>query len=44
VKSRIQGLLDKFLDDDSALAPVDSKKPKISEPPGPLAQFTPVVN
>jgi pimeloyl-ACP methyl ester carboxylesterase len=32
VKSNIQVLLDKFLDDDSVLAPVDTKAPKIAEP------------
>jgi hypothetical protein len=53
LKSKIQGLLDKFLDDDSKLAPVNSK-PKIlepaqqqsnaSEPQGKVAQYTPSVN
>ena len=53
LKSKIQGLLDKFLDDDSKLAPVDSK-PKIIErpaeqsqadtPQGKVAQYTPSVN
>jgi hypothetical protein len=42
VKAKIQGLLDKFLDDDSALAPVDSKTPKISDPA--VARLVPVVN
>jgi hypothetical protein len=43
LKTRIQGQLDKFLDDDSKLAPVN--KPKIPDaPPGPVAQFTPSVN
>ena len=32
VKLKIQALLDKFLDDDSVLAPVDTRKPKIAEP------------
>lgn len=40
VKSSIQGLLDKFLDDDSKLAPVPTSKPKIAEP-GPVAQYAP---
>jgi hypothetical protein len=31
-KYSIQATLDKFLDDDSALAPVDTKAPKIAEP------------
>src|SRR3954452_15357255 len=31
-KTKIQALLDKFLDDDSALKPVQTKTPKISEP------------
>ena len=44
VKARIQGQLDKFLDDDnSSLAPVETK-PKATEPPGPVAQFTPTLN
>jgi hypothetical protein len=42
VKAKIQGLLDKFLDDDSVLAPVDTKSPKISEPA--VARLVPVVN
>jgi alpha/beta hydrolase fold len=42
VKAKIQGLLDKFLDDDSALAPVDTKAPKISDPA--VARLVPVVN
>jgi hypothetical protein len=42
VKAKIQGLLDKFLDDDSALAPVDTKTPKISDPA--VARLVPVVN
>src|ERR1700688_2549202 len=32
VKSTIQGMLDKFLDDDSPLKPVESNTPKITEP------------
>ena len=43
VKEKIQTLLDKFLDDDSALAPVDTKTPKIAEPDT-LARFVPVAN
>ena len=38
VKATIQGLLDKFLDDDSALAPVETKMP-ISTEPGPVALY-----
>lgn len=41
VKAKIQGLLDKFLDEDSVLSPVETNQPKIAEPPGPLAQYTP---
>jgi hypothetical protein len=43
VKEKIQGLLDKFLDEDSVLAPVDTKSPKITEQPE-LARLVPVVN
>lgn len=39
-KTKIEGMLDKFLDDDSVLAPVDTTKPKIAEP-GPVAQYAP---
>jgi hypothetical protein len=44
-KNSIQATLDKFLDDDSAsaLAPVDTKAPKIAEPSG-VAQNQPVTN
>jgi alpha/beta hydrolase family protein len=42
VKEKIQGLLDKFLDDDSVLAPVETKSPKIAEPS--LARLVPVPN
>jgi hypothetical protein len=41
-KSSIQALLDKFLDDDSALAPVDTQRPKASEPA--VAGLSRVVN
>jgi hypothetical protein len=44
LKLRIQGQLDKFLDDDSKLAPVNTKPVIPALPPGPVAQFTPVVN
>lgn len=44
VKTTIQGVLDKFLEDDSKLAPVDTTK-KISVPkPGPVAQMAPATN
>lgn len=42
-KFAIQASLDKFLDDDSALAPVDSRVPKIAEP-GVTVPNTPLVN
>jgi hypothetical protein len=40
-KNTIQGMLDKFLDDDSPLKPVESNTPKIIEP-GPVALYAPV--
>src|SRR5947207_12121775 len=43
VKSTIQGMLDKFLDDDSPLKPVDTNAPKITEP-GPVALYAPIKN
>jgi hypothetical protein len=43
VKSTIQGMLDKFLDDDSPLRPVDTNTPKIIEP-GPVALYAPIKN
>jgi alpha/beta hydrolase family protein len=43
VKLKIQALLDKFLDDDSVLAPVDSRAPKIAEPKA-VARNAPVTN
>jgi hypothetical protein len=42
-KSSIQGMLDKFLDDDSPLKPVDTNTPKIAEP-GPVAAYAPAKN
>src|SRR5471030_2076345 len=42
-KASIQGMLDKFLDDDSPLKPVDTNAPKIAEP-GPVALYAPVKN
>jgi hypothetical protein len=43
VKSTIQGMLDKFLDDDSPLRPVETTIPKITEP-GPVALYAPIKN
>lgn len=40
VKKKIETMLDKYLDDGSVLAPVDTTKPKIAEP-GPVAQNVP---
>jgi hypothetical protein len=40
VKQKIEGMLDKYLDSDSVLAPVDTKKPKIIAP-GPVALIAP---
>ncbi len=42
-KASIQGMLDKFLDDDSPLKPVDTNAPKIVEP-GPVALYAPIKN
>jgi hypothetical protein len=42
-KNSIQGMLDKFLDDDSPLKPAESNTPKIIEP-GPVALYAPVKN
>jgi pimeloyl-ACP methyl ester carboxylesterase len=42
-KASIQGMLDKFLDDESPLAPVDGV-PKIATEPGPVALYAPVKN
>ena len=42
-KASIQGMLDKFLDDDSPLKPVETKVPKITEP-GPVALYAPIKN
>ncbi len=49
VKQKIEDMLDKYLDNDSVLAPVDTSKPKIGNPgpdarlapPGPVAQVAP---
>jgi len=42
-KNTIQGMLDKFLDDDSPLKPVENNTPQITEP-GPVALYAPVKN
>jgi alpha/beta hydrolase fold len=45
VKSTIQGMLDKFLNDtDSDIAPVPTTAPKILNDPGPVAIYAPVKN
>ncbi|MGM4885198.1 alpha/beta fold hydrolase [Tardiphaga sp. 20_F10_N6_6] len=52
LKTKIQGLLDKFLDDDSKLSPVTGKPKIIEQPaqqssatdPNKIAQYTPSVN
>jgi hypothetical protein len=43
VKTSIQGVLDKFLADDSNLAPVDTNKIVVPKP-GPIAQIAPPIN
>ena len=43
VKTSIQGVLDKFLEDDSKLAPVDTNKIAVPKP-SPVAQVAPPVN
>jgi pimeloyl-ACP methyl ester carboxylesterase len=42
-KSSIQGMIDKFLEDDSPLKPFATDMPKITEP-GPVALYAPVKN
>jgi hypothetical protein len=45
VKSTIQGMLDKFLNEaDSDIAPVNTTAPKILTEPGPVALYAPVKN
>jgi hypothetical protein len=44
VKSTIQGMLDKFLDDDSPLRPVVAKTPPVMTDPGPVALYAPIKN
>jgi hypothetical protein len=43
-KSTIQGMVDKFLDDDSPLKPVETKVPPAMTEPGPVALYAPVKN
>ena len=42
VKSTIQGMLDKFLDDESPLRPVETKTPPLMTDAGPVAPYVPV--
>jgi pimeloyl-ACP methyl ester carboxylesterase len=44
VKSTIRGLLDKFLEDDSPLKPIETKTPPAMTEPGPVALYAPVKN
>ena len=44
VKASIEGMLDKFLDDDSPLKPVVTKTPPAMTEPGPVAPYAPVKN
>jgi predicted ribosomally synthesized peptide with SipW-like signal peptide len=44
VKSTIQGMLDKFLEDDSPLKPVEAKAPQAMTEPGPVALYAPIKN
>jgi hypothetical protein len=44
VKSTIQGMVDKFLDDESPLKPVGTKAPPAMIEPGPVALYAPVKN
>jgi alpha/beta hydrolase fold len=44
VKSTIRGLLDKFLEDDSPLSPIETKTPPAMTEPGPVALYAPVKN
>jgi hypothetical protein len=43
-KASIQGMLDKFLDDDSPLRPVETKAPPVMTEAGPVAPYAPVQN
>jgi hypothetical protein len=42
VKSTIQGMLDKFLDDDSPQRPIETKAPPAMTDAGPVAPYVPV--
>jgi hypothetical protein len=44
LKSTIEGMLDKFLEDDSSLKPVETKAPPAMTEPGPVALYAPVKN
>ncbi|MGB8603911.1 MAG: hypothetical protein WCE28_02350, partial [Bradyrhizobium sp.] len=41
-KASISGMLDKFLEDDSKLTPVETKTPPAMTDPGPVAPYVPV--
>jgi hypothetical protein len=43
-KASIEGMLDKFIADDSPLKPVDTKTPPVMTDPGPVALYAPVKN
>jgi hypothetical protein len=43
-KESIQGMLDKFIDDDSPLRPVETKVPPVMTDAGPVAPYAPVQN
>jgi len=43
-KESIQGMLDKFIDDDSPLKPVETKAPPVMTDAGPVAPYAPVQN
>jgi hypothetical protein len=43
-KASLQGMLDKFLDDDSPLRPIETKAPPAMTDPGPVAPYVPVKN
>jgi hypothetical protein len=42
VKSRIEGMLDKFIDDDNSPRPVVINAPPLMTEPGPVAPYVPV--
>jgi hypothetical protein len=41
-KASIQGMLDKFLEDDSPLRPIETKAPREMTDPGPVTPYVPV--